>query len=147
MAQNGPKNVFLSDNGSNFWPLGTKYGTIPDNEVKNIPPMWKRLLNKDVATLNAHGGYLWLLFSIDRHVAVSRIEKLVHKIKTYLKKAEVLKEFLVPHYTASEMETILASITTTLNTRPLITFKDEIVTAQTFNYHSYQMTPITDSTN
>ena len=88
-------------------------------------------------------GYLWLLFSKDHHVAISRIEKMVHKIKTYLKKAEVL----VPHYTASEMETVLASIVTTLNTRPLVIFKDEILTPQTFHYHSFQMTPITDSTN
>ena len=42
MARNGPKNIFLSDHGSNFWPLGTRFGTIPDKEINNLPPMWKR---------------------------------------------------------------------------------------------------------
>ena len=105
MSRHGAKDIFMSDIGSNFWPLATKYATIPDSEVKGLPPMWKRLLTKDVGVLNSHGGFLWLLFSTDRHESVSRIEKAVHKIKLYLKKSELLNKFLTPNYTSSEMET------------------------------------------
>ena len=65
MAKHGSKNVFMSDMGSNFWPLATRYSTLPDSEIKGLPPMWKRLLTKDIGVLNSHGGYLWLLFSMD----------------------------------------------------------------------------------
>ena len=45
--------------GSNFWPLANRYATIPDDELKSLPPMWKKLLTKDVEILSSHGGYLW----------------------------------------------------------------------------------------
>ena len=96
MAKAGPKNIFLSDQGSNFWPLGTRFGTIPDKELEKLPPLWTKLLKRDVATLNSTGAYLWLLFSKDRHMAVGRIEKIVHKVKNYLKKAEVFQDFQIP---------------------------------------------------
>ena len=41
MSHHGSKNIFLSDMGSNFWPLATRYATIPDEELKTLPPMWK----------------------------------------------------------------------------------------------------------
>ena len=84
MSHHGSKNIFLSDMGSNFWPLATRYATVPDEEIKKLPPMWKRLLSKDIETLSSHGGYLWLLFSTERHQAVGRIELMVNKVKKYL---------------------------------------------------------------
>ena len=80
MSKYGSKNVFLSDNGSHFWPLRTKYATSPKTAQTSLPPLWHKLIN-DVKTLNAHGGHLWLMFSTGRHEALSRIEKMVHKIK------------------------------------------------------------------
>ena len=146
MAKHGPKNVFMSDMGSNFWPLATKYATIPDSEIKGLPPMWKRLLTKDIGVLNSHGGYLWLLFSTDQHESVSRVEKMVHKIKLYLKKSQVLNQFLTPNFTSTEMETILSSLVTTINTRPLAIYKNEILTPQSYYFHTFKMSPISDST-
>ena len=58
MSHHGSKNIFLSDMGSNFWPLATKYATVPDEEIKKLLPMWKRLLSKDIEALSSHGGYL-----------------------------------------------------------------------------------------
>ena len=43
------------------------------------------------------------------------------------------------------MSTILASVSTTLNTRPLAIYKGEIFSPQTFHYHNFTMTPNTDS--
>ena len=45
----------------------------------------------------------------------------------------------------SEMSTILASVVTTLNTRPLAIYKDEIFSPQTFHYHNFTMNPNNDS--
>ena len=56
MSHHGTKNMFLSDIGSNFWPLATRYATVPDEELKKLPPMWKRLLSKDIETLSSHRG-------------------------------------------------------------------------------------------
>ena len=83
MSKHGAKNIFMSNMGSNFWPLAMKYATIPDSEIKGLPPIWKRLLTKDIGVLNSHGGFLWLLFSTDRHEAVSRVEKVVHGMVWY----------------------------------------------------------------
>ena len=58
MSHHGSKNIFFSDMGSNFWPLATKYATIPDKEIKSISPMWKKLLSKYIETLSQHGCYL-----------------------------------------------------------------------------------------
>ena len=37
MSHHGSKNIFLSDMGSNFWPLATRYATVPDEEIKRTP--------------------------------------------------------------------------------------------------------------
>ena len=84
--------------GCNFWPLATRYATVPDEEMKKLPPMWKTLLSKDIETLSSHGGYLWLLFSTERHQAVGRIELMVNKMKKYLKKSGVLNLFKTANY-------------------------------------------------
>ena len=89
---------------------------MPDEEIKKLPPIWKRLLFKDIETLSSHGGYLWLLFSKDRHQAVGSIELMVNKMKKYLKDSGVLNLFDTPNFTKSEMSTILASVSTTLDT-------------------------------
>ena len=75
--------------GSNFWPLANRYATLPDTELDTLPPLWKRLLIKDMETLAQHGGYLWLLFSTERHEAISRVEFIVGRMKKYLKTAGV----------------------------------------------------------
>ena len=38
MSYQGSKNIFLSDMGSNFWPLATKYAAVPDEEIKSFHP-------------------------------------------------------------------------------------------------------------
>ena len=48
LSHQGPKNIFPSDMGSNFWPLANKYATIPDEELKSLPSMWRKLLSKDI---------------------------------------------------------------------------------------------------
>ena len=89
ISHHGNKNIICFDMGSNFWPLANRYATLPDKELRSLPPLWKRLLSKDMETLAQHGGYLWVLFSTDRHEAVSRVELMVGKITRYLKRAGV----------------------------------------------------------
>ena len=76
---------------------------------------------------------------------MGRIERMVNKIKKYLKNSGVLNLFKTAHFTKSEMATILASVTTTLNTRPLAIYKGEIFSPQSFHYHNFTMNPNTDS--
>ena len=54
MSKYGSKNVFLSDNGSHFWPLRIKYATSPKTAQTSLPPLWRKLINE----LNDHGGHL-----------------------------------------------------------------------------------------
>ena len=70
---------------------------------------------------------------------------MVNKMKKYLKKSGVLNLSNTPNFTKSEISTILASVSTTLNTRPLAIYKGEIFSPQTFHYHNFTMTPNTDS--
>ena len=96
-------------------------------------------------TLAQHGGYLWLLFSTERHEAISRVEFMVGRMKKYLKTAGVFYLFKSAHFTRSEMATILASIVSTLNTSPLAIFQAEILTPQYFYFHNYSQNPNTDT--
>ena len=57
----------------------------------------------------------------------------------------MLNLFKTAHFTRSEMSTILASVSTTLNTRPLAIFKGENLSPQTFHYHNFTMNPNNDS--
>merc|ERR1712240_454092 len=79
------------------------------------------------------------------HQALGRIELMVNKLKKMLKKSGVLNLFKTANFTKSEMGTILASVTTTLNTRPLAIYKGEIFSPQGFHYHNFTMNPNTDS--
>ena len=74
------------------------------------------------------------------------MEKIVHKVKLYLKKSEILNQFLTPNFTSSEMETILSSLVSTLNSRPLAIYKNKILTPQSYFFHTFKMSPIADST-
>ena len=145
MSHHGNKNIICSDMGSNFWPLANRYATLPDTELDTLPPLWKRLLTKDMETLAHHGGYLWILFSTERHEAISRVEFMVGRVKKYLKTSGVFHLFKSAHFTRSEMATILASIVSTLNTRPLAIFQAEILTPQYFYFHNYSQNPNTDT--
>ena len=87
MSHHGSKNIFLSDMGSNFWPLANRIATPPEKELPSLPPFWCKLLTKDLEILQKHGGYIWLVFSKGRHEAVSRVEIMVNKMKTYLQKS------------------------------------------------------------
>ena len=60
---------------------------------------------------------------------------MVNKVKKYLKKSGLFYLFKSANCTRSEMATILATIATTLNTRPLAIFKAEVLTPQYFHYH------------
>ena len=42
MSKFGAKNVFLSDNGSHFMPLRTKYATTQEKVDDSLPPLWKK---------------------------------------------------------------------------------------------------------
>ena len=97
MSKFGSKNVFLSDNGSHFMPLRNKYAMAPKTVDTSIPPLWKKLIN-NVKILNAHGGHLWMIFSTGRHEALSRIKKMVHKLKQHLKRTQIFEQFLTPTY-------------------------------------------------
>ena len=57
----------------------------------------------------------------------------------------MLNLFKTANFTKTEMATILASVTTTLNTRPLAIYKGEIFSPQSFHYHNFTMNPNTDS--
>ena len=96
-------------------------------------------------TLAQHGGYLWVLFSTERHKAIGRVELMVGKVKKYLKRAGVFYLFKSANFTMSEMSTILASIVSTLNTRPLTIFQAEILSLQYFHFHNFSQNPNTDS--
>ena len=136
MSHHGSKHIFLSDMGSNFFPLANRFATSPDKQIGNLPPMWKKLLTSDLELLRQNGGYLWLMYAKDRHEAVNRVELVVNKVKIYLKKARVLEHFKSGQYTRSEVSVILASVSTTLNTRPLAIFQNEIISPETFHFHS-----------
>ena len=41
MSKFGSKNVFLSDNGSHFMPLRTKYASAPKTVDASLPPLWQ----------------------------------------------------------------------------------------------------------
>merc|ERR1712115_119569 len=103
-------------------PLRTKYATAQERVDDSLPPLWKKLIN-NVKILNSHGGSLWLFFSTKRHKALSRIEKQVHKIKKHLKQTQIFEQFNTPTYSCSEIETFLAPILTTINSRPLCIYK------------------------
>merc|ERR1712002_486391 len=143
MSKFGSKDVFLSDNGSHFWPLRTKYATVPKTTQTPLPPLWHRLIN-EVKTLNAHGAHLWLMFSTGRHEALSRVEKMVQKVKQHLKRTQIFNQFLTPRYSCSEIETFLSSVLMTINSRPLCIYKNDIITPQTFYFHNYTMSPLTN---
>ena len=145
MSHHGSKYIFLSDFGSNFWPLANRYATPPDKEIPSLPPFWRKLLTKDLETLQKHGGYIWLLFSKSRHEAVSRVEIMVNKMKVYLRKAGIFEDFKTGKYTKSDISVILASLVTSLNTRPLAIYQNEILTPETFHYHNYTMRTSSDS--
>ena len=108
--------------------------------------MWKKLIN-NVKILNAHGGNLWLFFSTGRHEALSRIEKMVHKIKQHLKRTQIFDQFNTPTYSCSEIETFLASILTTINSRPLCIYKYNIITPQSYYHHNFTISPLTHGPN
>ena len=97
MSKFGSKNVFLLDNGSHFMPLRNKYAMAPKTVDTSLPPLWKKLIN-NVKILNAHGGHLWMIFSTGQHEALSRIEKMVHKLKQHLKRTQIFEQFLTPTY-------------------------------------------------
>ena len=44
------------------------------------------------------------------------------------------------------METILSSLVSTINSRPLAIYKTEILTPQSYYFHTYKMSPIGDAT-
>ena len=96
-------------------------------------------------TLAQHRGYLWVLFSTERHEAIGRVELMVGKVRKYLKKASVFHLLKSANFTRSEMSTILASIVSTLNTRPLTIFQAEILSLQYFHFHNFSQNPNTDS--
>ena len=58
ISDHSNKNIICSDMGSNFWPLANRYATLPDQELKSLPPLWERLLSKDMKRLASHGSYL-----------------------------------------------------------------------------------------
>ena len=97
--------------------------------------------------LNSHGGHLWLMFSTGCHKALSRVEKMLHKIKQHLKRAQIFDQFLIPRYICSEIETFLASILTTINSRPLCIYKNDIITPQTYYHHNFTISPLTNGTH
>ena len=70
---------------------------------------------------------------------------MANKMKKYLKKSGVLNLFKTANFTKSEMATTLASVTTTLNTRPLAIYKGEIFSPQSFYYNNFTINPNTDS--
>ena len=101
----------------------------------------------NVKILNSHGGSLWLFFSSKRHEGLSRIEKQVHKIKKHLKQTQIFEQFNMPTYSCSEIETFLASILTTINSRPLCIYKNDIITPQSYYHHNFTISPLTQNPN
>ena len=131
MSKFGAKNVFLSDNRSHFMPLRTKYATTLETVDTSLPILWNKLVN-NIKVLNAHRGSLWFFFSMGRHEALSRIEKMVHKVKQHLKWTQIFEQFNTPTYSCLEIETFLASILMTINSRPLYIYNNDIITPQSY---------------
>ena len=90
---------------------------------------------------------MWLFFSSKRHEALLRIEKQVHKIKKHLKQTQIFDHFSTPTYSCSEIETFLASILMTINSRPLCIYKYDIITPQSYYHHNFTISPLTHNPN
>merc|ERR1712121_74896 len=86
-------------------------------------------------------------FSSKRHEALSCIEKQVHKIKKHLKQMQIFEQFNTPTYSCSEIDTFLASILTTINSRPLCIYKNDIITPQSYYHHNFTISPLTNGTD
>ena len=86
------------------------------------------------------------MFSTGRREALSRIEKMVHKIKQHLKRTQIFDQFLTPRYSCSEIETFLVSILTTINSRPLCIYKNDIITPQSY-HHNFTISLLTNGTD
>ena len=87
------------------------------------------------------------MVSTGHHEALSRIKKMVHRIKQYLKRTQIFNQFLTPRYSCSEIETFLASVLTTINSRPLCIYKNDIITLQTNYHHNFTISPLTNGTD
>ena len=86
-------------------------------------------------------------FSTGRHKALSRIEKMVHKLKQHLKRTQIFEQFLTPTYSCSEIETFLASILTTINSHLLCIYKNDIITPQSYYHHNFTISPLTNGSD
>ena len=72
---------------------------------------------------------------------------MVHKIKQHLKRTQIFDQFNTPTYSCSEIETFLASILTTINSRPLCIYQNDIITPQSYYHHNFSISPIINGPN
>ena len=72
---------------------------------------------------------------------------MVHKIKQHLKRTQIFKQFLSPTYSCSKIETFKASILTTINSRPLCIYKNDIITPQSYHHHNFTISPLTNGSD
>ena len=72
---------------------------------------------------------------------------MVQKIKQHLKRTQIFDQLLTPGYICSEIETFLASVLTTINSRPLCIYKNDIITPQTYYHHNFTISPLTNGTD
>ena len=72
---------------------------------------------------------------------------MVHKIKQHLKRTQIFNQFLTPRDSCSEIEKFLASVLTTINSRPLCIYKNDIITPQTYYHHNFTISPLTNGTD
>ena len=82
-----------------------------------------------------------------RHESLSRIEKMVHRIKQHLKRTQIFEQFLTPRYNCSEIKTFLASILMTINSHPLCIYKNNIITSQSYYHHNFTISPLTNGSD
>ena len=85
-----------------------------------------------------------MFFSTGQHKEHLSIKKMVHKLKQHLKRTQIFEQFLTPTYSCSEIETFLASILMTINSFPLGTYKNEIITPQSYYHHNFMILPLTN---
>jgi hypothetical protein len=135
-ARFGPVLFMSSDLGSNFIPLADKTSDIStddknyNSDLKNLPPMWRRLVEPQFTAKLREVGCSWRIFAKDRHEALGRAESVVARIKWSLKNTSIFRQNL--EMSQCDWDTILSLLERQFNDKPIFAVNGQAYSAQDF---------------